>query len=178
MIFGHSNSYTCRSVAITIGTRKLWHQYFMRRLIIYILIMLISLLMFILWWPVNDSDCNSAVFLSSKTQKFQVTATKVVVQPWRGEHHVYGIFMVPNEYKQTPFFVLSVKGFGSECSRPFGYNQNLDGISAEPGTHLVRDYIRTRSALRLITQGLYFDLKNRENWTLTFPQAKTNQDNG
>ncbi|OUL25238.1 hypothetical protein BV378_16925 [Nostoc sp. RF31YmG] len=144
----------------------------MRRQLFHTLVFLCSLIIVILLWPINDSDCNSAAFLASKTKKFQVQATKVVVQPWRGEHHVYGIFMVPNEYKQSPLFVLTVKGFGSECSKPFGYSQNYDDISAEPGTHLVRDYMRTRTALRLILQGLYWQLNDKQNWTLTYPQPK------
>ncbi|OUL30352.1 hypothetical protein [Nostoc sp. 106C] len=144
----------------------------MHRQLFHTLVFLCSLIIVILLWPINDSDCNSAAFLASKTKKFQVQATKVVVQPWRGEHHVYGIFMVPNEYKQSPLFVLTVKGFGSECSKPFGYSQNYDDISAEPGTHLVRDYMRTRTALRLILQGLYWQLNDKQNWTLTYPQPK------
>ncbi len=144
----------------------------MRRLLIYGLILLFSLLITIIFWPVNDSECNSEAFLASKTPKFQVQATKVVVQPWLGEHHVYGIFMVPNEYEQTPFFVLTVKGAGHDCSRPFGHSQYYDGVVAEPGTHLIRDYIRTRIAIKSIFQGLYFHLDDPESWTLTFPQLK------
>ncbi len=144
----------------------------MRRYIIYVLAFILSLSLIILFWNVNDSACNSEAFLASKTKKFQVQATKVVVEPWRGKHHVYGIFMVPNEYKQTPFFVLTVKGFGNECSKPFGYRQNYDDIFAGPGTHLVRDYMRTRTALRLIFQGLYGQLNDKQNWTLTYPQTK------
>jgi hypothetical protein len=143
----------------------------MRRRLTYILILLLSLSMITLWWPVNDSQCDSAAFLASKTQKFQVQATKVLVKPWRGEHHVYGIFMVPDKYKQAPFFVLTVKGVGSDCSKPFGYSQNVDDIFAQPGTHLVKDFIRTRTALRLILQGLYFQINNKHNWTLTFPDS-------
>ncbi|MFN6568802.1 hypothetical protein [Dendronalium sp. ChiSLP03b] len=148
----------------------------MRRKIIYVLILLLSLSVITLWWPVNDSECDSEAFLKSKTKKFQVQATKVVVQPWLGEHQVYGVFMVPDEYKQTPFFVLTVKGAISECSRPFGYRQNFDDIFAEAGTHLVRNYIRTRIALRLILQGFYFQLNDKQSWTLTFPQPKADRE--
>ncbi|MBW4563616.1 MAG: hypothetical protein KME32_21225 [Mojavia pulchra JT2-VF2] len=144
----------------------------MRRQLTYILIVLLSLSIVVLWWPVNDSDCNSEAFLASKIRKYQVQATKVVVQPWRGEHQVYGIFMVPNEFKETPFFVLTVKGAGSDCSKPFGYSQNYDDIFTEPGTHLVRDYMRTRTALRLILQGLYGQINDKQNWTLTYPQPQ------
>jgi hypothetical protein len=146
----------------------------MRRRLIYGLVLLFSMGVITLWWPVNDGNCNGTAFLRSKTPKFQVQATKVVIQPWRGEHHVYGIFMVPNEYKQTPFFVLSIKDYIHECSQPFGYVQYLDGILAEPGTHLIRDYMRTRTAMRLIFQGLYFHLNDIQNWTLIFPQVNSN----
>ncbi|MDZ7961243.1 MAG: hypothetical protein RMY34_25745 [Aulosira sp. DedQUE10] len=144
----------------------------MRRLFIYTLLFLISLSILTLFWPINDSDCDAEAFLTSTSKKYQVQATKVVVQPWRGEHHVYGIFMVPDEYKQSPFFVLTVKGFGNECSKPFGYKQNYDGISAVQGTYLVKDYMRTRTALRLILQGLYKQINNKNNWTLTYSQPK------
>ncbi|MBD2450155.1 hypothetical protein H6G76_23935 [Nostoc sp. FACHB-152] len=144
----------------------------MRRQIIYILIVLFSMLIITLWWPVNGSQCNWKAFLASTTQKFSVQASQIVVQPWFGEHHVYGIFMVPDEYQQTPFFVLTVPGGDSYCSKPFGYSQNYNDVFAEPGTHLIRYYLRTRIALRLMLQGLYFQLNDKQNWTLTYPQAK------
>ncbi|MGF1939033.1 MAG: hypothetical protein RM347_032565 [Nostoc sp. ChiQUE02] len=144
----------------------------MRRRFRYILILLLSLSIITLWWPVNDSDCNIEAFLASKTTKFQLQATKVIVQPWHGRHHVYGIFMIPDEYKQAPFFVVTVQGAGSYCSKQFGYKKNFDDIIAEPGTYLVRKFIRTRIALRLIIKGLYFQINDKNNWTLTFPEQK------
>ncbi|MBW4558843.1 MAG: hypothetical protein KME59_23570 [Trichormus sp. ATA11-4-KO1] len=147
----------------------------MRRQLTYFLIVFVSLSLITLWWPINEFECNSEAFLASGTQKFQVKATKVVVQPWLGGHQVYGIFMVPNEYKRSPFFVFTFKGIGSNCSRPFGYSQNYDDIFADPGTHLVRNYMRTRIALRFILQGLYFQMNNPQNWTLTYPQLNADQ---
>ncbi|MBU7583259.1 MAG: hypothetical protein KAF91_10190 [Nostoc sp. TH1S01] len=144
----------------------------MRRYIIYVLILLLSILIVILWWPVVDSQCNSEAFLKSKRQKLQIPASQVVVQPWRGEHHVYGIFMVPDEYKEAPFFVLTVLGAGNYCSRPFGYSQNYDAVFAQPGTHLIRYYLRTRIALRLIVQGSYFQLNDQKNWRLIYPEVR------
>ncbi|MBN3884063.1 MAG: hypothetical protein V7K64_11550 [Nostoc sp.] len=149
----------------------------MRRRLRYILILLLSLSIITLWSPVNDSDCNIEAFLASKTKKFQVHATKVIVQPWRGRHHVYGIFMIPEEYKQSPFFVVTVQGAGSYCSKQFGDKKNFNDIFAEPGTYLVRKFIRTRIALRLIFQGLYFNLNDKQNWTLTFPELNTSEHN-
>ncbi|BBD60639.1 hypothetical protein NIES2109_34380 [Nostoc sp. HK-01] len=144
----------------------------MRRKIIYVFILLFSILIVILWWPVHDTQCNSEAFLKSNRQKLQIPASQVVVEPWRGEHHVYGIFMVPDEYKEAPFFVLTVMGGSSYCSKPFGYSQNYDDVFAEPETHLIRYYLRTRLALRLIFQGSYFQLNDKQNWFLTYPKIR------
>ncbi|WP_407884609.1 hypothetical protein [Scytonema sp. NUACC26] len=121
----------------------------------------------------NDGTCDARDFLASKTEKFTVYATKVVVQPWRGEHNVYGIFIVPDEYERSPFFVQTVLGVGNYCEKPFGSYQKVDGISAPPGMHLIKDYIRTRTALRLILSGKYNQIDDKQNWTLTFPDKKT-----
>lgn len=139
----------------------------------YVAILLVLLLnifiIFYSWLSVNDADCDAQDFLASEAQKFTVHATKVVVQPWLGEHHIYGIFIVPDEYKQTPFFVLTVKGVGSACEKPFGTLENIDGIFAMPGTHIIRDYIRTRTAIRLMLKGSYNQINDKYNWTLTYP---------
>lgn len=126
-------------------------------------------IMYLFLMPLHDCDCEAEPFMSSNARKFQVSATKVVAQPWYGEHMVYGIFTVPDEYKETPFFILTVKGAGSFCEKPFGNEQQVDDITAQPGTHLIRDYIRTRLALKLILKGLYSTISNKDNWTLTYP---------
>lgn len=148
-----------------------------RRWITYILIIVFTVLVINIKWPTpNDSNCTATSFLAKNTPKFTVSATKVVVQPWLGEHNVYGIFTVPDEYKQAPFFILSVKNLDPRCSRPFGRKKYIDGVFAEPGTHLLRYYIRTRTAIQSILQGAYFDLNNPQNWTLTFPEIPKNQE--
>jgi len=133
-------------------------------------LLILSLIIVTLWWPLHDTDCNAAPFLTSTAAKYEVQATKVVVQPWRGEHQVYAIFTVPDKYKKSPFFVLTIKNAVSACEYPFGNSQYIEGIAAQPGTHLIKDYIRTRLALRLILQGFYQRLCDRQNWSLIYPQ--------
>ncbi len=147
----------------------------MRRLVTYIIIFLLSLCFITLWMPLDETDSNAELFLASKKQKFQVHATEVVVKPWLGEHHVYGIFMVPDKYEEAPFFIFTVKGLGSFYKKPFGNSQFSDDTLAEPGMHLVRDYIKTRVALRLIIQGLYFQLNDKNNWSLTYPKDNSQE---
>lgn len=142
----------------------------MRPPLIYSLLFLFSLIMIIIWWPVNDSNCGLVTVLKLNKQNFQVQAKQVRVKPWLGEHNVYGIFQVPDEYKERQFFMLSIPGDHKYCSRPFGHRQNYDDVFAEPGTHLIRRYIRSRIAVKMIFQGLYFQLNNPQNWTLTFPK--------
>lgn len=144
----------------------------MRRTIIYGLIFLFSLLIVIIWWPVNDSNCSLVNLLRLKKQNFPIQATQVVVKPWLGEHHVYGIFRVPDQYKETQFMMLTVPDNRKYCSRPFGYSQNYDDVFAEPGTHLIKHYIRSRIAVKMIFQGFYFQLNNPKNWTLIFPKQQ------
>src|SRR2546425_469346 len=53
-------------------------------------------------WLLNKpatGDCGGEAPTNHKVH--EIRATKVVVQPWLGEHHVYGIFMVPNRYKHS-----------------------------------------------------------------------------
>jgi hypothetical protein len=148
----------------------------MRRPVIYILILLLSCLLIVLWWPMNNgSNCSSLAVLKSKKPKYQVQASQVIVKPWLGQHHVYGIFMLPERYKESPSFVLSVKDVGEFCYRPFGYSQSYDNVVAEPGTYLIRYYILTRMAMKKIFQGGYGELKQPQNWTLTVQEPTKNQ---
>jgi hypothetical protein len=46
----------------------------------------------------------------------------------------------------------------------------LDDVVAEPGYYLVKGYLPTRIALRLLITGQFGDLLDRCNWTLEFVQ--------
>lgn len=138
------------------------------------LFLILGITAIFLWLPVNDADCDATDFLASNSGKYQLQATKVVVKPWLGEHHIYGIFMVPDEYRVTPFFVLNVKGAITNCEKPFGDLETIDGVIAKPGTHLIRDFIRTRVALRAIIRGKYNQINDQSNWSLIFPLINHN----
>ena len=53
-------------------------------------------------WLVNKpptADCSAEAPADHKVH--EIRAAKVVVQPWLGEHRVYGIFMVPTDTSTT-----------------------------------------------------------------------------
>lgn len=100
---------------------------------------------------------------------YQIHPVKVVFRPWLGQHHVFGIFMVPYEYRsgRTYSGVLSVESFVEEFvpdSQPPA--EHAEEIVAEPGYYLIRAYVPTRTALRLILHGHFGDLQALCNWRL------------
>jgi len=68
-------------------------------------------------WLLNKpptTDCSAEAPADHRV--IEIGAIKVVVQPWLGKHQVYGIFMVPNRYKDARRYsvTMSVQGFDGE----------------------------------------------------------------
>jgi hypothetical protein len=94
---------------------------------------------------------------------------KVVVQPWKGEHHVYGIFNVPGGHTNTKYFRVSVPGNGSFCGELADTKlKEMNGVRAKPGHYLMKGYIKTRASLWLISKGKREDLKQPNNWSVGY----------
>jgi hypothetical protein len=104
-----------------------------------------------------------------------ILASKVVLRPWLGPHHVYGIFLVPHQYRDAGYSAtLTVLGMTDEASlrQPLvplsGGSVKVHGeaITIEPGQYVVHEHIRTRVALRLLATGHFGDLRATCNWAL------------
>jgi len=86
------------------------------------------------------TDCRSEAPFTAKQYWFR--ATQTVVQPWRGLHHTYGIFSVPDQYKRHRLYTarLIIQGFTEEFpeSSPEGgiiYNGRAEaGITLSAST--------------------------------------------
>jgi hypothetical protein len=104
-----------------------------------------------------------------------ILASKVVLRPWLGHHHAYGIFLVPDQYRDPEYSAtLTVLGM----TDPANLRQHLvslsDGsvkvhgetITTEPGRYVVHEHIRTRVALWLLVTGHFGDLRATCNWAL------------
>src|SRR5712691_8755284 len=64
-------------------------------------------------WLLNKpptTNCGAEAPADSKIHT--IHPTKVVVQPWQGRHQIYGIFVVPNRYRDERRYaaVLNVRG--------------------------------------------------------------------
>ena len=127
-------------------------------------------------WLLNKpatSDCGGEAPADHKVH--EIRATKVVVQPWLGEHQVYGIFMVPDRYKHSNNYTVAMAVRGLD--RRFAVGERVDkqyvvdDVLAGPGHYLLRIYVPTRVALWFLVNGLFGDLRRPCNWTLVFVEG-------
>jgi hypothetical protein len=137
-------------------------------------------------WLVNKpptSNCGSEE--PADPNVYKIRATKVVVQPWLGEHQVYGIFTVPDRYKHNKNYAvtMAVRGFDHQFAvversdkRLEDLNERLqyvDHVFAPPGHYLLRSYVPTRVALWFLVNGRFGDLRRPCDWTLVFVERSS-----
>jgi hypothetical protein len=118
-----------------------------------------------------DGRCTGLGYLESNRPTTTVPALKVVVKPWLGRHQVYGIFPLPFEKcNRSEPVLLTIKGVGNYCQRAKYTNphQHFEGIDAPPGYALTRYPLRTRTTLLSTSKGLLGQLKQPQNWTVTY----------
>jgi hypothetical protein len=99
----------------------------------------------------------------------QIHAAKVVVKPWRGAHHVFGIFVLPDRFRPGHAGQLTIQGTGFEKDEHIFYRGiRKSGVQAPPGHYVIKAFIRTRSAFELILQGHWEQLNHPCNWMLRY----------
>lgn len=93
---------------------------------------------------------------------------QIVVQPWKGPHHVYGIFSVPERYKQHRLYSvrLVISGLTDELPETSPDSGSIYGSDVEVGQYLMRMYLPTRIALWMLLTGRFGDLKAPCHWWL------------
>lgn len=117
--------------------------------------------------------CRPWGFISAKAGKYYSAPEKIVVQPWRGRHQVYGIFMIPEGYKSDRFVTLKVPGEKTYCGSLVDVgDRSIGEISPKPGYYLLKGYFNTRVAIKLIVEGKGNELKQPNNWRLGYAKEK------
>jgi hypothetical protein len=114
-----------------------------------------------------STDCLSETPVA--TRQYWFRATQTVVQPWRGPHHVYGLFNVPDQYRRDDLYTakLMIQGITEEF--PEASPEGRDGFNGrtEPGPYnSKRIYLPTRTALWALLTGRFGDLKTLCHWWL------------
>ncbi|WP_156113916.1 hypothetical protein [Myxosarcina sp. GI1] len=113
--------------------------------------------------------CDVEGFRKANYNIAHVKATKVVVEPWRGRHSVYAIFIVPMLYESGYPVLLDIKNVTIFCRRIVLVSKtSIDEIFAPPNSTVLKLHLRTRTALWLQFVGKINDLQQTKNWTLTY----------
>ena len=91
-----------------------------------------------------------------------VQPTKIVIQPWKGRHHVYAEFPLPNQhYFVNDRFRVNMGKLGDFCGGVGVASSDNPGVKSVAIARL-----RTRTTLWLIAQGQLNALKQAQNWQL------------
>jgi len=116
------------------------------------------------------ASCNIPYgFIQTKEAKSYTFAEEIVVQPWRGQHHVYALFQIPDGYQHEYLFRLKIPGEPTQCGGLMPLDKNvLASIPRKQGYYPVRGYLNTRIALNLMIQGKLNQLKQPQNWQLGY----------
>jgi hypothetical protein len=106
---------------------------------------------------------------SNNNSKYYIHPEKIVVKPWHGQHHVFGIFMIPGGNLNDKLFKLEIPGEQTHCGvLAYEGTVEAEGVFAKPGSYLMKGLINTRTALKLISKGKVDELKNPDNWKLGY----------
>jgi hypothetical protein len=115
-----------------------------------------------------DSACDAEAFLTAGRPLRSVTAAQVVMQPWRGQHYNYGLFVLPDTVPLGSPVLLTVKGIGVYCGIDYARTKYVEGVTADANHHVLKDHIRTRSAVLAIAQGKLTQLQDPQSWVMWY----------
>jgi hypothetical protein len=120
------------------------------------------------WLLSKPATISCASDMPARSNVHTIRATKVVVQPWKGRHQVYGIFIVHNQYKDLKKYsaTLSIQGFDGEFS--LGESIRSQYVMVNPEFDVFKGYIPTRVALWLLLAGQFEYLRAPCSWKLDF----------
>ena len=107
--------------------------------------------------PRSASSCPKD-WSSQKT----IAPSKIVVQPWKGRHHIYAEFQLPAGTFVSDRAKVNMGNLGEFC----GGVSEITAVENSVKTTTAIARIRTRTALWLIVQGKIGDLNQSANWQL------------
>jgi hypothetical protein len=108
---------------------------------------------------------------TAEAKVYKFNPSKIVVQPWLGEHHVYALFALPKKFGDA-----SNIGYSDVLVTVQGVNQPIKATKAnlslygkvdmKEDSFMMVAYLWTRETMWQILQGKYGELTNPCNWTL------------
>jgi hypothetical protein len=112
------------------------------------------------------TDCGAEPLIAAEQHWFR--AMQTMAQPWRGPHHVYGIFTIPEQYKFDHLYTakLTIQGLPTEFQAGSPEDGDIYNGRPKPGYYAKRVYLSTRTALWFLLIGRFGDLRTSCHWWL------------
>lgn len=122
----------------------------------------------------------------------KLSPIKVVVKPWVGRHHVYGVFSLPidqarwsvvdgqlvaNNGQSPPIITINLPGRQTYCAAVVQIEPHWVGLPDQPDRRVVIGLMHTRTAWWLMAHGQKGDLENPNNWSIVLPAAQNSTQN-
>lgn len=103
-----------------------------------------------------------------------VFASQVVIKPWYGRHHVYGVFVIPDEYRDKEYSgTMIVRGVEAQerlSARPTTEHGII--IAGVPDRFVRHAHVRSRIAWWFLLTGRFGDLQATCNWAVVLTDKK------
>jgi len=122
-------------------------------------------------WLANrpaTTNCDDRSWLNSSDNI--LFASQVVIQPWYGRHNVYGVFVIPSQYRDKEYSgTVIVRGVKEHAELSLSPTKGHGIIIPNVPDRFVRHaHIRSRVALWFFLTGHFGDLRATCNWALMF----------
>ena len=148
-----------------------WH----RRYGLLSVLVMAALAVALFWLQSTSLLAPCAIEAGGIAGEHKFRALEVVVQPWQGRHQVYGVFKVPERYKNHRLYyvTLAIEGFKEKYAAGSPDIEERDNIVPEPGYYFRKAYIPTRDALRFLLTGRFGDLQTPCHWWLIYTHRQS-----
>ena len=122
------------------------------------------------WLALRSSAVSCGASAPAAPGLYRIAPARIVVRPWYGPHHVYGIFVVPDRFNDKRYAVsLAVHGVTRQIvRRRLPEKTYVDATLAAPGHYLRRVFVPTRVALWFLITGRFGELRTPCQWELVF----------
>ncbi|MEI6428027.1 MAG: hypothetical protein WCO45_06495 [Pseudanabaena sp. ELA607] len=146
-----------------------------RKIVTVLLILSASLASIILLWlwlfnlPPDQVCPNLTSSKANSKKHLIIPASKLYITPWAGQHRVYGLFLVPNQYKFNPHYISYLIVINPDEMNPIDETSTLakyDDLVAPQGYYISRNYLTTRQSLGYIMTGRSGDLQQPCQWQM------------
>ena len=122
-----------------------------------------------IWNLSLNLTCQQSDFILTTDEIYYINPEKVILQPWFGQHHAFGIFMMSKQYTADHSITIALPGNQILCGHlEYADTDNVAGVSAKPGYFLIKGFLQTRIAIGLILQGKGNQLQQLSNWKLGY----------